>query len=187
MSEVDRNTFIHLIDNDDDLETILNEWLAFQYNYDGHSVDIPHELIDSMKAAQERVDELVAMNKEEIQKTAMEYNLAVVQGNTVEELNRNSKIQAVRQELHDLYDWVSDSDEDGAAIISTLHEYLGSLYAPDTSDVLKELSPEEWYSQALKAAVEHQQRKITQYQEEHKRVKELNSTIESIKSYFIHG
>lgn len=171
---------VYLIDNNDDLETIFNEYLAMISNYDGRSVKCNDALVESVKAAQERIGTLAAMSAEDIEKTAQEYNETLSQGLTLKESNRNIRINQLISQVKS----ISVDTEEAQDVLNGLIESLWALSVPNTSGVLPELTPEEWYAQAVTTASEHHQRKVAQLQEEMKKVEELNAAIRLIKEYF---
>lgn len=185
---LDKETFNHLVDHDD-LETILNEFLAFMYNYNGETVEVEKEVVEAVKAAQERLNNLALMDQEAIEKTAREYNEVLAQGNTAEDTERNERIQELTSQIAGLQILLDESciseeqcsTDEALFILGDLSESLRSLEVPSLLGILPEEPADVWYQREVAAATEHLQRKIAQYQREVGRVEEVNAAIGLIK------
>lgn len=170
-----------------ELEIIFDTYLASNYPFDGEKVCIDPATKEQLKAAQERLDELVNMDQETIVETAHDYNISLEVGLSHEEQLRNENIEAILQELEDIQEWLEFNNHDTTTlnIIDDLAAHLDKLYIPPiTEGVLPHLTSEEWHNQAIKAAHEHLQRTIDKYQKEVKQVEELNAAIGTIREYF---
>jgi hypothetical protein len=182
-----------LIDNEgDSLADIADVFLCDQFNLasplDKPKVD--QAIIASVEAAQERLNELLAMTPEEIEKTTNEFNETITEFNSNVDNDfakkRNKSVQELCEQIENLQEW---NWEDEKVVVKyflqDLGFYISQFQLVNSEQLLQPMKPQEWYAQAIQDASNHLQRQIDQYQHEVKSLKQTEETIKAIRELFV--
>jgi len=169
------------------IDIVENFIATTERNYDGVKVLIGQEFIDGVEAAQARVNELVAMSKEDIEQATEKYNLALKSPYVKPISNLTAYIEKNIDKLLDATDTIQfetkletyEVASEATYILEQIHYEL-SKYLPQEHG-LPTLTSQEWYNSEVTAATNNLQRKIKQFEDEDRNVRTINQSIALIR------
>jgi hypothetical protein len=170
-----------LIDNKAGAKAIFTAFVDEQFVLCGEeSLKVPESVIESLKYAQERMNELVSLSQEEIEKRTEAFNksLSAAQGGDDSDAYIDKLMGLIPP------DTIADDEvsDEVSNFFDNLRYRLAGLKSP-RQYIMEQKTPAQWYNEEVQAASDNLQRKIKTYQDKVAEIKVLNEAIVEVRRF----